>query len=108
LITPGFPLIAKRATHLPSNKCRYDSNYGKIVSNWTREGGKVSMKITIPPNTTATVFVPTQDADCMTESGKPASRNADLRFLRMEIHTAVYAASPGSYQFQSMFPGNND
>jgi alpha-L-rhamnosidase len=108
---PGFKKIVIRPAmvgDLTWVKCQYDSNYGKIVSNWTREGDKVSLEITIPPNTTATVFVPTKDADSVIESGKPASTNADLRFLRMENQNAVYAAGSGSYRFQSRFPGNND
>jgi len=40
-------------------KCCYDSIRGKIVSNWSLEGPKLTMEVTIPPNTTATIRVPT-------------------------------------------------
>ena len=39
-------------------KSHYDSVYGRIVSNWKRDGEGITMEVTIPPNATATVFVP--------------------------------------------------
>ncbi len=42
-------------------KASYDSMYGKIVSNWKLEGKSLTMDVTIPPNTTATVHVPGKD-----------------------------------------------
>ena len=37
---------------------RYDSIRGPIISNWKRDGDQLSLDITIPANTTATVVVP--------------------------------------------------
>ena len=42
-------------------KASYDSMYGKIVSNWKLEGKALTMDVTIPANTTATVHVPGKD-----------------------------------------------
>jgi alpha-L-rhamnosidase len=39
-------------------KCSHESPYGRIVSNWKRNGKSLTMDVTIPANTTATVFVP--------------------------------------------------
>jgi alpha-L-rhamnosidase len=38
----------------------YDSPYGKIVSNWTRDGDNLTWEITVPANTTATVALSTR------------------------------------------------
>ena len=59
------------------------------------------MDVTIPPNSTATIFVPAKDAASVTESGKPASEAKSVKFLRMENNSAVYAVGSGNYQFQS-------
>ena len=59
------------------------------------------MDVTIPPNSTGTVFVPAKDAASVTESGKPAGDAEGVKFLRMENNTAVYAVGSGNYQFQS-------
>jgi hypothetical protein len=85
-------------------KAHYDSLYGRIVSNWQREGAKLTMDVTIPVNTTATVHVPAKDATGVTESGKPAAQAEGVKFLRMEASAAVYAVSSGTYRFQSTLP----
>jgi alpha-L-rhamnosidase len=101
---PGFkntiikPAIVGDVTWVKSH---HDSPYGRIVSNWKREGEKVTMDVTIPPNSTATVFVPAKDAAGVTESGKPAGEAEGVKFLRTENNAAVYAVGSGDYQFQS-------
>ena len=86
----------------------HDSPYGRIVSNWKRDpstslraGGKLTMEITVPANSTATVFVPAKEAAGVTESGKPVAKSKGVKFLRMENGAAVYAVGSGTYQFQS-------
>ena len=79
----------------------HDSPYGRIVSNWKRDGEKLTMEVTVPPNSTATIFVPAKDAAGVTESGKSAGDAEGVKFLRMENNAAVYAVGAGSYQFQS-------
>ena len=39
-------------------KCSFDSPHGRIISDWTRTGQDVTMNVTIPANTTATVTTP--------------------------------------------------
>ena len=79
----------------------FDSMYGKIVSNWKREGDKLTMDFAIPPNTTATVHVPTKDAAAVTESGNAIDKVEGVKFLRLENNAAVYAVGSGTYRFQS-------
>jgi alpha-L-rhamnosidase len=82
-------------------KCGYDSIHGEIVSNWKRDGDKLTMDVTIPANTTAVLYVPAKDAAEVTESGKPAVQAEGVKFLRTEKNAAVYAVGSGTYQFQS-------
>ena len=101
---PGFKkIIIKPAIvgDLTWVNCGYDSAHGRIVSNWKRDGSKLTMDVTIPPNTTALVYVPAKDESGVTESGKPASKADGVKFLRMESNTAAYAVGAGTYQFQS-------
>ena len=101
---PGFKKIIIKPTivgDLTWVKCHYDSIHGRIVSNWKRKGSKLTMDVTIPANTTATVFVPAKDAAGVTESGLPSAQAKGLKFLRMENNTAIYAVGSGTYQFQS-------
>jgi alpha-L-rhamnosidase len=59
------------------------------------------MEITIPPNTTATVYVPAKDAASVVESGRPAAKSGGVKFLRMEKDRAVYEVGSGMYEFVS-------
>ena len=87
-------------------KCGYDSIHGLIVSNWRREGQKLTMEVTIPVNTTATVYVPARDAAGVTESGTPAATAQAVKFLRLQDAAAIYAVGSGTYRFQSTLPEN--
>ncbi|MCW3058885.1 MAG: inverting alpha-L-rhamnosidase [Capsulimonas sp.] len=58
---PGFSHIVIKPQILGDLqwvKCSFDSPQGMIVSNWTRTGQSVTMNVTIPTNTTATVTTP--------------------------------------------------
>ena len=100
---PGFKKIVIKPAMVGDLKwveCWHDSSYGRIVSNWKRENGQLIMDITIPDNTTATVYVPVKEVGSITESGKPVSKVVGVKFLRMENNAAVYGIGSGAYRFQ--------
>jgi alpha-L-rhamnosidase len=88
-------------------KGHYDSIHGRIVSNWQREGSRLTMEVAIPANTSATVHVPAKSVEAVTESGKPAGQSTDMRFLRFEKGVATFEVGGGSYQFQSILPDDS-
>lgn len=104
---PGFKkIVIKPAAvgDLTWVKAHHDSPYGRIASQWKRDGTLLRLDITLPANTSATVFVPTKDAAGVTESGKPAAQAEGVKLLRMENNAAVYAVGSGTYRFQSTLP----
>ncbi|HEQ60600.1 MAG TPA: alpha-L-rhamnosidase, partial [Firmicutes bacterium] len=82
-------------------KASYLSIRGRISVEWRIDGSDLDLKVTIPPNTTATVYVPARDIDKVTESGRPAVESEGVRFLRMEAGSAVFEVGSGNYAFQS-------
>jgi len=84
-------------------KASFNSIRGTIVSDWRRDGGKFTLKVSIPANTTATVYVPAKSSETVTESGKPAGQSPGIKFLRFENDRTVYAVESGTYDFQSEF-----
>jgi len=76
--------------------------YGRIESNWTREAGALTLNVTVPANTTATVYVPAADPQSVTESGKPTAEATGVKFLRSENGAAVYEVGSGSYAFRAL------
>jgi alpha-L-rhamnosidase len=75
--------------------------YGPIKSDWKIEGGAFLWTVAVPPNTTATVFVPAKAAAAVTEGHKPAAQAEGVRFLRMDSGSAVFAVGSGTYTFRS-------
>jgi alpha-L-rhamnosidase len=104
---PGFKkIIIKPAVvgDVTWVKCHYDSIHGRIVSNWKLQGAGLTMEVSVPANTTATVYVPAKDQAGVTESGVPAAKAEGVSFMRMENHSAVFAVGSGNYRFQSAVP----
>lgn len=82
-------------------KGSYESAYGTIVSDWKIEGSVFTLKVKIPVNAAATVYVAASRPESVTESGRPADEAEGVRFLRFEHGEAAYSVGSGSYTFVS-------
>jgi alpha-L-rhamnosidase len=82
-------------------KASIETLRGRIESGWKIESGRLSYSVKIPPNVTATVYVPASDAGAVTESGKPAEHAAGIVRLREEKGVAIFGLQSGSYEFRS-------
>ncbi len=85
-------------------KCDYDSVRGKIFSNWKLADGKLTMEVTVPANTTATVHVPTPDPASVREGGVPVAKAPGIRKVEARDGKAVIEAGSGSYVFTAKAP----
>jgi alpha-L-rhamnosidase len=68
----GFKKIVIRpypVKGLDSVSASHESPYGRIASKWVRRNGGIEMEVTIPPNTTATVYVPGKSEGVSVGSG---------------------------------------
>lgn len=79
----------------------FNSIHGRIRSEWRIREGKITLNVTIPANTTATVFVPAEDVSQVMESGKPAAGAEGVKFVRMERGSAVFEVDSGNYSFRN-------
>ena len=82
-------------------KAGHDSVRGRIASAWERNGPTVTMRVTIPVNTRATVYVPATDVSAVTESGQPIDAVPHVRLIRTEDGRAICEVGSGSYTFVS-------
>jgi alpha-L-rhamnosidase len=80
---------------------RFNSVHGKIVSNWRRRGDQLLMEVTVPANTTATVYVPAKAQADVTESGMSIKKTPGVQFLRTEADRVVLSVKSGQYAFVS-------
>jgi alpha-L-rhamnosidase len=104
---PAFQHIIMRPTpvgDLTYVKASYNSPCGKIGSDWKIARGRFIWNVTVPPNTTATIYIPAEDQAAVTESDKPGSDAHGVKYLRIEAGAAVYEIGSGTYQFESQMP----
>jgi alpha-L-rhamnosidase len=85
----------------------YQSSYGKIVSNWRINRGRLILSIAVPVGTTATVHIPSASGGVVTESGRRAEDAPDVSLLSRENGLAVYLVKSGKYVFESLAPMPN-
>lgn len=99
---PGYKNIILRPQpggRLTAAKATYRSLYGELRSEWSLKSGNFHWSIVVPPNTTATIFIPWRDKACLTEGCQPVEAVAGIRLLRLETSAAVYLVQPGRYEF---------
>jgi alpha-L-rhamnosidase len=101
---PGYKHIIMRPQpggDLTGARTELRSVYGLIRSTWTldAERGIFDWRITIPANTTATVYVPVTDDARVREGDIPVTDAPGVRFLRREAAAEVYEVASGEYHF---------
>lgn len=74
---------------------------GPIVSEWRAKDHTFTWTIEIPPNTTATVCVPSKSSESVLESQVPAKSAHGVDFLGHENGRSTYLVHSGSYQFEA-------
>jgi len=74
----------------------YHSIRGRIASSWEIKKNKLHLKVILPPNTTATIRVPTLNADRITKNGK------HIRPEFVEKGFAGFEVGSGTYHFVSI------
>jgi len=81
-------------------KGKYDSIRGSIVVDWRLKSDKLHLELSIPANTSATVYIPAKWAGSVREGNGPAADAQGVRFLRMEEESAVFQVASGQYAFR--------
>jgi alpha-L-rhamnosidase len=77
----------------------YDSVRGGIESAWELSDGEFRLRVTIPPNTRATVHVPAADGTEVSEGGGPVEEAEGVELLRGDGEEAVLSVGSGRYEF---------
>jgi len=81
-------------------KGTYQSIRGPISVDWKKTEESFSLAISIPPNSTATVYVPAPGKSVVKESGNPIDDTTEVETLRHEDGCVVFAVGSGKYRFQ--------
>jgi hypothetical protein len=103
---PGFKSFLLKPCFLPGLewvKAEHRSPYGLISSHWKKEAGQVVWTVTVPPDTTAEVWIPTSTPGPVPENRQPVDQQKGIRLLRNQSTYQVYEAAAGNYVFSFAF-----
>jgi alpha-L-rhamnosidase len=78
---------------ITSAKASYHSSYGVIVSDWQKQGSQFTLKVEIPVNTTATIYLPA------TRSSVVKENNKKITSLVYKDGNAIIKSGSGVYHF---------
>jgi alpha-L-rhamnosidase len=103
IIHPMPPSLDSNPDHPPINwvHAHYDSIHGRISSSWKRTKNHFELDVSIPANTTATVYFPAAPQAALTESGNALSNAASVKLLRRDPNNTVLSIESGAYHFVS-------
>lgn len=95
---PGFKNVILKPNFislLDHFEASHDGPYGKIISKWEKAGGNLTYTVSIPPNSTATLFLLT---DSISDSGKINKQDGVKIEKTSKLYTKIKLES-GIYTF---------
>jgi len=104
---PGYKQIVIKPTiggKLDSAYADYKTNYGKLVSHWKLDKGTVTLNVEIPANTIATVYIPANNGDIVSENGKPIASEPEIKQGTAVPGYVVVNVGSGVYRFTAAAP----
>ncbi len=105
IMRPAFP------QDLAFVNASYKSAHGLISSHWKKEKDVLEWNISIPANTTATVYIPAQNMEAVTEAGGSLSATEGMKIIKWEAGhhgdpvgwgNLIVQVPSGNYQFKSI------
>jgi alpha-L-rhamnosidase len=80
-------------------KASYNSLHGIIKSEWISSVDQFEWKISIPANTSATVYIPANNVEEITESGVSVANNKDIKLIKEDDGSIILEVASGNYTF---------
>lgn len=77
------------------------TQYGKIGSHWKIENGNFLFTVEVPANTVATVYIPANSPNDITESGIPIATIKDIKISATENSAVILQVGSGRYAFSA-------
>jgi alpha-L-rhamnosidase len=96
---PGFKNIILKpnfVSGLEHFEASHEGPYGTIISSWKKKGKTVEYQVTIPANSTATLYL---DAEKIRESGKPLDKNEQIEIAERKNGKVILKLKSGKYLF---------
>lgn len=104
---PGYRKFTVRPAFvgdLTSVSAYHISPYGRIDVKWKKTNNTITLDVTVPPNCSATVYLPSKDASLVTESKKPLKNRFTLSAVRQIEGIVAVEVEAGIYHFSAVAP----
>jgi alpha-L-rhamnosidase len=107
-LEPGYkksliaPLIGYDG--LTSATCSQQTVFGRLATSWSSSGQKTTLRVEVPVNTTAIVYVPSKSGAAIYESGVAAEKATGVQLLVRDNSRAQFLLGSGTYVFTSTAP----
>ncbi|HVU98313.1 MAG TPA: family 78 glycoside hydrolase catalytic domain [Puia sp.] len=79
----------------------YHSPYGPVSSHWKQTKNIFDLDVTVPGNTTATIWLPASKAAVITQGWKRLDGQKDIHLIRRDSAWAIFEVGSGSYNFRA-------
>ncbi|MDP9001390.1 MAG: glycoside hydrolase family 78 protein, partial [Myxococcota bacterium] len=86
---------------IDSVQATYHSMHGMIASSWVRRPTGVDLTVSVPVNTSATIYIPTQNPSGVTESGIPLASAPGVTAVRAMTGAIAVDVGSGQYVFSA-------
>lgn len=74
--------------------------FGKAGISWRNENKRFTMEVIVPVGSIATIYLPAESLQQITESGKKTEALPEIDFLKMDQGYAVFTVGSGKYNFE--------
>jgi alpha-L-rhamnosidase len=102
LAAPGYKQISIKPApddRLSFARTSFESPYGVITSGWELKDNVMSVSVSIPANTTATITLPNAEAGSVKENKKTIQESKGLSNVRQDGTNVTFIAGSGQYVF---------
>jgi alpha-L-rhamnosidase len=84
---------------LTSASTSYESPYGLISTAWMKTADMFEIKVTVPVNTKATIYIPASKQQTIKEGNTPIENNPQIQIKGFEKGRAMLQVGSGTYKF---------
>ena len=101
--TAGYKHLLIRphtTSHLEFSKATFDSPYGTVKSGWTKNENSVTVGVSIPANSKATVVLRTKQDSVVTVNGQSITNNKNISDIKSGNGVTEFVVGSGNYTFE--------
>ena len=101
--SPGFKTIVMKPVNikgLDNVKASYQTPYGPVKSSWKKGSGQFEWTVTVPPNTTATVYLPTKTLKNVRDGNVALVSEKGIKYVGLDNGETKVVIGSGDYDFR--------